>query len=113
MPTAVALPPSKCPFTRTVRAVQGLFRGAGSGTTASHLRVQVWRGGEERVNVYLPARSARWMIDLIPEDVLAKIHAEGIPIDRIQAELKAAPVLESRRIFEVEEAGRTVKVWLE
>ena len=105
---------SKCPFTKTVNFIAGVFGRSESATTeAKNLRVRVLKGGEERVNVYLPARSARWMMDLIPEDVLAKIHEEGIPIDRIQDELKAATVLTARQIFQIEEAGRLVEVWLE
>lgn len=111
----VSAPPSKCPFTRTMNFLQGVFRRDRDEALveARNLRVQVVKNGEERVNVYLPARSARWLIDLIPEDVLARIHEEGIPIERIQDELKNAENLIPAPIFIVEESVRTVKVWLE
>jgi hypothetical protein len=80
---------------------------------AENLRVRVSKLGEERVNVSLPAGSARWMIDLIPADVLVRIHEEGIPIDDIQQELIASEELQPRGIFKICEAERTVEVWLE
>ncbi len=104
---------SKCPYTW----VRGLF-GAGSGSAkpdepAKNLMVRVVRDGEERVRVALPSRSARWLIELIPADVVAKIYAEDIPLDAITRDLNEQVVLYPRPIFSLTEAHRQVDVWLE
>jgi len=80
---------------------------------ASELRVTVKRGGDLKVDVSLPAGSARWLIDLIPEDVLKKIYAENIPIHLIQDSLKNKDKLLPQSIFKVQDEEREVKVWLE
>jgi len=75
--------------------------------------VRVVRDGEERVRVSLPARSARWLIELIPADVIAKIKAEEIPLDEMIQDLAMTPVLFARPIFSLAEGGRSVDIWLE
>lgn len=113
-PVGVSPVPSRCPFARATRLVGAVFRaGRGNRQLAEHLRVRVVRDGEERANIYLPAASARWMIDLIPQDVLARIREEDIPIDAIQQDLAECGSLNPRDIFELRESGRTVQVWLE
>ncbi len=114
MTVPTAAPPSRCPFTRTTQLLGKVFQRERDNTReAEHLRVRVVKDGEERVSLFLPARSARWMIDLIPSGVLRQIHAEGIPLERIQDELKARPRLLPQRIFEVADSERIVAVWLE
>lgn len=80
---------------------------------ASHLRVTIIRGLITTVDVTLPAGSARWLIDLIPDDVIDKIKAEGIPIDDIQLDLAKSRVLVPQKIFSLAEPDRAVQVWLE
>jgi hypothetical protein len=80
---------------------------------ATQLRVTVRRGDDETVNVALPARSARWLVDLIPADVVDKIRAEDIPLEAIQDDLARAAKLVPHRIFELVEPDRAVTVWLE
>ena len=102
-----------CPYTW----FKGLFGGKAPSDAAhaSHLRVTVTRGGDKTVDVSLPARSARWLIDLIPDDVVEKIRSEGIPLEDIQADLaaRADDGLVPQKIFTLEESQRTVTVWLE
>lgn len=81
-------------------------------TPADHLHVRVLKLGVETVRVSLPAKSARWLIELIPEDVVEKIRAEQIPLDAILEELKEQEVLYPRAIFKLEEPERIVEVWL-
>ena len=101
---------SLCPYTY----ITGLFKkGTSAGGEAQSLRVLVYRDGVEKVSVTLPARSARWLIDLIPEDVVLKIKEEKIPIEDIQKELAESPRLFPRDIFSLMEQHRSVKVWLE
>ena len=105
---------SKCPYTW----VRGFF-GAGPRTTsdpslpAKHLMVRVVRDGEERVRVTLPARSAKWLIEIIPADVVEKIRAEDIPLDAMMRDLSAQDDFHARSIFTLSEAHRQVDVWLE
>jgi len=101
-----------CPYTW----VKSLFASGASkkpGSEASSLRVAVIREQVTTVDVALPARSARWLIDLIPEDVVLKIRAEGIPLDAIQSDLAERDRLFAQDIFSLVEPERTVKVWLE
>ncbi len=105
---------SKCPYTW----VRGLF-GAGTRTAAEpdaparNLMVLVVRDGVERVRVALPSRSARWLIELIPSDVVNKIRAEDIPLDAIAADLNGQATLYPREIFSLHESHRQITVWLE
>jgi len=104
---------AKCPYTW----VKGLFGRASAGPShrgvASNLMVRVVRDGEERVRVALPARSARWLLEVIPPDVVARIREEMIPLDEIARDLQEQPELFPRPIFALAEPHRTVDVWLE
>jgi hypothetical protein len=103
---------ASCPYTW----VRGFFSSgakAQSGQPATNLMVRVVRDGEQRVMVSLPSKSARWLIELIPADVVARIREEAIPLDAITAELSAQAVLYPRPIFTLTESHRQVDVWLE
>jgi len=104
---------SKCPYTW----VKGLFssnkKQKNCGDLAQELRVRVQKKGEITVDVSLPAKSARWLIELIPYEVLEKIYAEGIPIDDMQEELASKKELFPKKIFSLQEDERSVQVWLE
>lgn len=101
---------SKCPYT-WIRGFFGVQTKASG--EASHLRVQVNREANTVVDVALPARSARWLIELIPDDVISKIREEGIPLNEIQENLNQVSVLTPCDIFTLREPTREVKVWLE
>jgi hypothetical protein len=101
-----------CPYTW----VRGFFSSgakADPGEPARNLMVRVVRDGEERVRVALPSKSARWLIELIPADVVAKIKAEAIPLEEITADLNRQEVLFPRPIFSLADEHRQVTVWLE
>ena len=102
---------SKCPYTW----FKSLFEGQmpSNDNQANSLRVTVSRNSETTVDVSLPARSARWLIDLIPSDVVEKIRLEGIPIDKIQDDLAKRKNLMPEKIFVLDEGHRIVSVWLE
>lgn len=103
---------SSCPYTW----VRGLFSSsspAKPGHPARNLMVRVVRDGEERVMVSLPSKSARWLIELIPADVVARIREEEIPLDAITEELNQTDVLYPRPIFTLTDSHRQVDVWLE
>lgn len=101
-----------CPYT-WVRSFFGGNTATPAGAPAQHLRVRVVRDGEQRVLVTLPARSARWLMEVIPGDVQDKIRAEEIPLDEMMAELHGEAVHYPRQIFTLSEAHRQIDVWLE
>ncbi len=80
---------------------------------AKNLRVSVTRSNETTVDVALPAHSARWLIELIPTDVVAKIKSEGIPLEKIQEDLANRKLLTKQKIFNLTEPDRQIDVWLE
>jgi hypothetical protein len=103
---------SKCPYTW----FRGLFSSSRPhvpGAPADHLHVRVLKNGSETVRVALPSQSARWLIELIPSDVLQKIRNEAIPIDKILSDLTNRTSLEPQPIFKLDEPHRVVEVWLE
>jgi hypothetical protein len=100
---------SKCPYT----FVKSMFGKPHPTKEASHLRVTVTRGEETTVDAALPAHSARWLMELIPEDVLTQIYKEGIPIEKIQEDLSQQKVLFPRKIFTLTEPHRAIDIWLE
>jgi|GEM_PF-972778 len=104
-----------CPYTwfRSFFGKATTSRGLSSDKPADHLHVRVVRDGEERVAVALPAQSARWLIELIPGDVVDKIRREEIPLDEILDGLKSQKVLFQRKIFSMQDSARQVDVWLE
>lgn len=101
---------SLCPYTWVVGFVKP---NKTPGAEASQLRVRITKNDIVTVDVTLPAGSARWLIDLIPEDVMTKIRAELIPIDSIQDTLAQSQKLFPQDIFELKEPLRQVKVWLD
>ncbi len=106
---------SSCPYTWVVNKL-GLNRIKNEGhpdREARHLNVRVVRDGEERVLVSLPAKSARWLIELIPQDVVDKIYEEKIPLEQIQKDLAEMKRLIPHKIFLLEEDERSVSVWLD
>jgi hypothetical protein len=103
---------ARCPYT-WVRSFFSTASATASGEPAQHLRVRVVRDGEQRVLVTLPAKSARWLMELIPADVQDRIRAEEIPLDDMMAELHEQTVHYPRQIFTLAEAHRQIDVWLE
>lgn len=103
---------ARCPYT-WVRSFFSTTTATNPGEPAQHLRVRVVRDGEQRVLVTLPARSARWLMEVIPGDVQDKIRAEDIPLDEMMAELHQETVHYPRQIFTLSEPHRQIDVWLE
>lgn len=100
---------SLCPYTW----IRSLIPSSKNDGIAKQLRVTVLKKGEVVVDVALPARSAKWLIDVIPDDVIVKIKAEGIPIEAIQEDLAQRDVFVPQGIFQLKEPHREVLVWLE
>lgn len=93
--------------------------GLGSGSPgslseeASKLRLSVTRNGVRVVDLSFPAGSARWIIQLIPEDIALKIQSTGVSLVEIQAKLNLDEKLLPQSIFILNEPERVVRVWLE
>lgn len=100
---------SGCPYTW----FKGLFAQSNKNGLANCLRVTVSREKSTVVDVSLPAKSAGWLMELIPDEVITKIKAEGIPLEAIQADLAAKEQLVPQKIFSLDEEHRSVTVWLE
>lgn len=84
-----------------------------TGTEAKSLRVRVIRGGATKVDLTFPARSARWLLEIMPSDVIERIRASGFAIDEMQRDLAEAKALQPRKLVELSEPDRQVQVWLE
>ena len=101
-----------CPYT-WVRAFFTSNTPAAPGEPAKNLMVRVVRDGEQKVRVALPARSARWLLDLIPDEVVEKIRAEEIPLEALMLDLSNQKELYPRQIFSLSDSSRQVDIWLE
>ena len=86
---------------------------AAPGEPAKNLMVHVVRDGEQKVGVALPARSARWLLDLIPDEVVESIRAEEIPLEAMMLDLSNQKELYPRQIFSLSDPSRQVDIWLE
>lgn len=104
---------AKCPYTWFKNLISFSSSNKGPNEEADHLHVRVIKNGEETVRVSLPARSARWLIEVIPDDVVLKIKEEKIPLEEILDDLKSKTILRPQPIFSLIESHRTVQVWLE
>lgn len=101
-----------CPYT-WVRAFFTSNTPAVPGEPAKNLMVRVVRDGQQKVRVALPARSARWLLDLIPDEVVEKIRAEDIPLEAMMLDLSTQKELYPRQIFSLSDPSRQVDIWLE
>ena len=86
---------------------------AAPGEPAKNLMVRVVRDGKQKVRVALPARSAPWLLDLIPDEVVETIRAEEIPLEAIMLDLSNQKELYPRQIFSLSDPSRQVDIWLE
>lgn len=104
---------SKCPYTWFTSIFSGPRGAPNTSGIAEHLHVKVIKNGVEIVYVTLPAKSAQWLIEIIPDDVMVKIRDEAIPIDDIMNDLKKRTDYFPQPIFLLDEPHRSVNVWLE
>jgi hypothetical protein len=80
---------------------------------ATKLKILVLKNNETVVDLSMPAISATWIIDLMPQDVLRKISEKGIDLKSIQDSLSSEKQLLKQSIFELITPEKTIKVWLE
>lgn len=60
---------------------------AAPGEPAKNLMVRVVRDGQQKVRVALPARSAHWLPNLIPDEGFETIRVEKIPREALMLDL--------------------------
>jgi predicted unusual protein kinase regulating ubiquinone biosynthesis (AarF/ABC1/UbiB family) len=77
-----------------------------------HLRVAVWEAGEARVNLTFRAVLAASLPDLIPSELGDKLLARGIDVQRLADEAVLCQFAPGE-LFQLTEASKLVKVWLE
>lgn len=108
---------SACPYTY----IKKLFKITSNDTDfistteqiAKYLRVRVIKNQVTTVDVFLPAQSANWLIDLIPEHIVNKIREENIPLELIQENIKKQKVKYQQIIFKLIDQEKNILVWLE
>lgn len=86
--------------------------GACTPMTAATLRLRVVRGGEQTVQLSFAATAAGNLPDLIPQELAGRLRARGIDLRQLAADAVAGGFRPSD-LFTLEEADRTVRVWLE
>ena len=85
--------------------------GDGIELTATHLRVLVTEGGEEIVDLSLPARAIEDLEDLLPENITQKCAADGIDLIAIKQKAIATGG-EPQDLFTASHGKRQYRVWL-
>lgn len=101
---------SLCPYTYLVELISPT---KSKSSEAQSLKVVVHRDGQCIVDVTLPAHSARWLIDIMPDSVVEKVLKEGIPLHAIQDRLARMEKLYPLLIMDLKDENRNVRVWLE
>lgn len=79
---------------------------------ARHLRVRVSDGGETRVDLSMPARSAAKIPDLIPEEARKEIVRQGIDVFSI-ARAAERSGFQAAKLFSAKVGTKEYHVWLE
>lgn len=79
---------------------------------AKSLRVQVTKNGRTSVSITFRARAAEDLEDLMPDDLLEELKTRDIDIGAIRDEAVRSGFAPAA-LFELEQGGKTVRVWLE
>lgn len=80
--------------------------------TSAHLKISVTRDGTQVVALTFPAAAAANLEYLVPDDLKPRLESMAIDVGRLAASVVAAG-FPSGNLFDVEAAGRSVRVWLE
>jgi predicted unusual protein kinase regulating ubiquinone biosynthesis (AarF/ABC1/UbiB family) len=86
--------------------------GAGLDTLARHLRVRVRRGGRDTVSMRLPARAVEELDELLDDELLERIAAEGVELAELLRAVRAGGYAPGE-LFRLEDPARSVEVSLE
>ncbi|HTN75387.1 MAG TPA: AarF/UbiB family protein [Pirellulaceae bacterium] len=77
-----------------------------------HLKIRVEEGGQTKVELTCPASAIDELDALIDADLLAKIQAQGNDLARLTADVRRRGYVPGP-VFELVEADKAVRVWLE
>lgn len=80
---------------------------------AKHLKILITKDEVAVVDLSMPARCARWIIELVPSELLSKIKERGIDLEIIQAKFIAQEELYPCELFELVLPEKKIKIWLE
>lgn len=80
---------------------------------SEELHIQITEAGSVKVALTFKAKVAEHLTDLIPPDLLPKIEAQGLDLEKITQEIIASN-FEPQDIFclELPEHQKSVRVWL-
>ena len=79
---------------------------------AEHLRIRVSQQGETRVQLTFPARAVENLADLMGEELLARIQAQGIQLAQIAEQVRQSDYAPGP-LFELTTGDKRAAVWLE
>ena len=97
---------------RGLPALPAVEAGPGLDTLASHLRVRVTRGGRDAGSLRLPARAVEELDDLLDDELMGRIAAEGIEVAELLRQVRASGYA-PQEVFRLEGEERSVQVTLE
>lgn len=78
---------------------------------AENLKIQLYRGGDKKVDLTFKAKTASWITELIPGYLLDKIKVRGIDLVHIQELVKEKMIPQTLLEFEDDEVK--ILIWLE
>jgi hypothetical protein len=79
---------------------------------AKHLRIEILKNNIKTIDLFLPARSVQWIIELMPEDVLQKIQLANIDLNKIQEKYLGREICQGE-VFSFNSIEKKIRVWLE
>ena len=79
---------------------------------AKHLRIEILKNNIKTIDLFLPARSVQWIIELMPDDILQKIQLSNIDLNKIQEKYIGHEICQGE-VFSMNTIEKKIRVWLE
>jgi hypothetical protein len=80
---------------------------------AEHLKINLFRDGKKKVDLTFKARTARWMLELLPSHLIDKITARGIDLTQLQEGLINQKELFPTELVNFSDSEVEVRIWLQ
>lgn len=84
---------------------------------AKSLKIRLFKNGVQKVDLNFPAKTAKWIIELIPKHILIKIEEKGIDIVSVQKKINGEKKLYPQQLLDYQDEQSPeklqIKVWLE
>jgi len=80
---------------------------------AKYLKIKIVRDDVTTVDLSLPAKSCRWMMELIPNEVLLKIKERGIDLALIEEKFNNQKILFPEEIMVIKTEEKIISIYLE